>query len=112
MAHDRLQSDRTAVSVVALLRRGCCAAVPTETIESLVAGGRVVNLASGGTVYTEAEAERLAVMISGLLRVYMHAGDGRQGTVRYVPPADLLGVPALLGGAARGVGGGVRGGRR
>src|ERR1044072_9996672 len=100
MAHDRLQSDRTAVSVVALLRRGCCAAVPTETIESLVAGGRVVNLASGGTVYTEAEAERLAVMISGLLRVYMHAGDGRQVTVRYVRPGDLLGVPALIGGPA------------
>jgi CRP/FNR family transcriptional regulator, cyclic AMP receptor protein len=36
----------------------------------------------------------------GLLRVYMHASDGRQVTVRYVRTGDLLGVPALIGGPA------------
>src|SRR5215218_9625274 len=100
MGFDRPASDRTAMGVVGLLRRGCWAAVPTGTIESLIGGGRVVNFASGGTVYTEADAERVAVMIDGLLRVYMHAGDGRQVTVRYVRPGDLLGVPALIGGPA------------
>jgi CRP/FNR family cyclic AMP-dependent transcriptional regulator len=100
MAPDQSPRDRTAVGVVALLRRGCWAAVPTGTVESLMAGGRVVNFPSGGTVYTEADAERLAVMMHGLLRVYMHAGDGRQVTVRYVRPGDLLGVPALIGGPA------------
>jgi CRP/FNR family transcriptional regulator, cyclic AMP receptor protein len=100
MAQDRSRRDPTPVSVVALLRRGCWAAVPIETIESLMTGGRVVNLSSGGTVYTEADAERLAVMIHGLLRVYMHAGDGRQVTVRYVRSGDLLGGPALIGGPA------------
>ena len=100
MAPERSQSDRTAVSVVGLLRRGCWAAVPIGTIESLIAGGRVVDFPSGRTVYTEADAERLAVMMHGLLRVYMHAGDGRQVTVRYVRAGDLLGVPALIGGPA------------
>ena len=52
------------------------------------------------TVYTEADAERLAVVMLGLLRVYMHATDGRQVTVRYVRAGDLLGVPALVGGPA------------
>src|SRR3954447_17183245 len=98
MAQDRSRRDPTPVSVVALLRRGCWAAVSAGTIESLMTGGRVVNLSSGGTVYTEADAERLAVMIDGLLRVYMHAGDGRQVTVRYVRSGDLLGGPALIGG--------------
>jgi CRP/FNR family transcriptional regulator len=51
-------------------------------------------------MYSEADAERLAVMMRGLLRVYMHAGDGRQVTVRYVRVGDLLGVPALIGGPA------------
>lgn len=100
MAPDRLQMDTTAVSVVGLLRRGCWAAVPIETIESLTAGGRVIDFPSGRTVYTEADAERLAVMMRGLLRVYMHAGDGRQVTVRYVRAGDMLGVPALIGGPA------------
>src|SRR5262245_18883217 len=100
MEPDRSQSDRTAVSVVGLLRRGCWAAVPIATIESLIAGGRVVDFPSGRTVYTEADAERLAVIMRGLLRVYMHAGDGRQVTVRNVRAGDLLGAPALIGGPA------------
>jgi len=97
---DQSQSDRSAARVVGLLRRGCWAAVPVGTIESLLAGGRVVDFRTGSTVYTEADAERLAVMMGGLLRVYMHASDGRQVTVRYVRAGDLLGVPALVGGPA------------
>ena len=58
MAPDQSQSDRTAVGVVGLLRRGCWAAVPIGTIESLIDGGRVVDFPSGGTVYTEADAEQ------------------------------------------------------
>lgn len=100
MAREQPQSDQTAVNVVALLRRGRWAAVPAGTIESLVVGGAAVTFAAGGAVYAEADAERLAVMMRGLLRVYMHAGDGRQVTVRYVRPGELLGVPALVGGPA------------
>src|SRR4029079_16750422 len=100
MALDQSLSDRTAAGVVGLLRRGCWAAVPIGSIESLIAGGRVVDFPSGGTVYTEADAERLAIMMRGLLRVYMHAGDGRQVTVRYVRAGDLVGAPALIGGPA------------
>jgi CRP/FNR family transcriptional regulator len=51
-------------------------------------------------VYAEADAEALAVVMHGLLRVYMHTGDGRQVTVRYVRAGDLLGVPALIAGPA------------
>jgi CRP/FNR family transcriptional regulator len=100
MASDRMQSDRTVVHVVGLLRRGAWSAVPTAIVESLVASGRTFDFASGRTMYTEADAERLAIMLHGLLRVYMHAGDGRQVTVRYVRAGDLLGAPALIGGPA------------
>ena len=100
MAPDQSQRDRTAVGVVGLLRHGAWAAVPIGTIESLIAGGLVVNFPSGGTVYAEADAERLAIILRGLLRVYMHTGDGRQVTVRYVRAGDLLGVPALIAGPA------------
>jgi CRP-like cAMP-binding protein len=74
--------------------------LPIETIESLVDGGRVTESSAGQTVYAEAEAEGLALVLEGLLRVYMHASDGRQVTVRYVRAGDLLGVPALVGGPA------------
>ena len=41
--------------------------------------------------------------VFGLLRVYMHAADGRQVTVRYVRVADSLGVPAPGKGSAGGL---------
>jgi CRP/FNR family transcriptional regulator len=86
--------------IVALLRGGCWAALPFATVESLMAGGKVTSYPPGQTVYAEADAEGLAVIVEGPLRVYMHASDGRQVTVRYVRPGDLLGVPALVAGPA------------
>jgi CRP/FNR family transcriptional regulator len=100
MPPDRSQKDRAAADVVGLLRRGCWAAVPIGVVESLVDGGRLVDFTAGSAMYAEADAERLAVITRGLLRVYMHAGDGRQVTVRYVRAGDLLGGPALIGGPA------------
>ena len=88
------------VGVVELLRRGSWSSLPISTIESLIDGGSVTEFPAGHTVYAEAEAEGLALVLRGLLRVYMHAGDGRQVTVRYVRAGDLLGVPALVGGPA------------
>jgi CRP/FNR family cyclic AMP-dependent transcriptional regulator len=90
----------TMAGLVESLRRGCWAAVSNATIESLIDGGRLVELPSGHAVYAEADAIRLAVVVQGLLRVYMHTGDGRQVTVRYVRRGDLLGAPALIAGPA------------
>jgi CRP/FNR family transcriptional regulator len=95
----RRESPRTD-AIAALLRGGCWAALPIATIESLIVGGTNTAFAAGHTVYAESDAERLAVVVRGLLRVYMHASDGRQVTVRYVRAGDLLGVPALVGGPA------------
>jgi CRP-like cAMP-binding protein len=99
-APDQSHPELTRVGVNALLRRGCWASLAAATIESLTAGGRVIEFPTGHTVYAEADDERLAVLLLGLLRVYMHASDGRQVTVRYVRVGDLLGVPALVGGPA------------
>jgi CRP/FNR family transcriptional regulator len=74
--------------------------LPATTIESLIEGGRIGEFPAGFTVYSESDPEGLAVILDGLNRVYMHASDGRQVTVRYVRKGDLLGVPALIGGPA------------
>ena len=94
------RSELTRPRVVGLLRRGCWTSLPVETIDSLVEGGRITEFTAGHTVYAEADAVGLAVVLHGLLRVYMHASDGRQVTVRYVRAGDLLGVPAVVGGPA------------
>jgi CRP/FNR family transcriptional regulator, cyclic AMP receptor protein len=86
--------------VVNVLRRGCLASLPIPTIESLIVGGRTIEFSAGHTLYSESDAGRLAVLLQGLLRAYMHASDGRQVTVRYARRGDLLGAPALIGGPA------------
>jgi CRP/FNR family transcriptional regulator len=74
--------------------------LPIDTITSLIDGGRIGSIPAGRTVYAEADAAGLALIVDGLLRVHMHASDGRQVTVRYVRAGDLLGVPSLVGGPA------------
>jgi CRP/FNR family transcriptional regulator, cyclic AMP receptor protein len=86
--------------VIALLRSGSWAQLPIETIERLTIGGRLTDFPAGYNIYSEAAPEGVAVIVRGLLRVYMDASDGRQVTARYVRPGDLLGVPALVGGPA------------
>jgi CRP/FNR family transcriptional regulator len=85
---------------VTLLRAGAWASLPVETVELLAERGRLSEVAAGVIVYSEADAERFALIVRGLLRVYMHTSDGRQVTVRYVRAGGLLGAPALVGGPA------------
>ena len=100
MARPTGQRQSPQNAALSLLRHGCWASLPAETLEALSTGGTLVEFPPGHSVYSEADTARLAVMIRGLLRVYMHASDGRQVTVRYVRPGDLLGGPALVGGPA------------
>jgi len=90
----------TLAAVIGVLHGGCWATLSIETIASLTEGGRLIEFPATQTIYSEADTEALAVVMHGLLRVYMHASDGRQVTVRYVRAGDLLGVPALVGGPA------------
>jgi CRP/FNR family transcriptional regulator len=91
---------RTQQMAISLLRAGAWASLPTETVQLLTDGGELSDISAGTIVYAEADAERLGVIIRGLLRVYMHTSDGRQVTVRYVRAGGLLGAPALVGGPA------------
>lgn len=92
--------EPTKDDVVRLLRSGCWTSLSIEIVKSLVEGGKVAVLSAGHTVYAEADTGGLAAVLDGLLRVYMHASDGRQVTVRYARIGDLLGVPSLVGGPA------------
>lgn len=100
MRHLATGGERSQDFVVSLLRNGPWASLPTETVKLLAAGGSPSDVLASVTVYTEAEAARFAVVVRGLLRVYMLTSDGRQVTVRYVRAGGLLGAPALVGGPA------------
>jgi CRP/FNR family transcriptional regulator len=51
-------------------------------------------------LYREAEGVRAAIVVDGLVRVFLSSGDGRQATVRYARAHEALGLPMLVAGPA------------
>ena len=81
--------------------RGRCAvldALPEQALARVLSHGLELEVPRGGTLYREGGAPRCVLVRSGLIRVYMQSAAGRQVTVRYARPNDLLGVAAAVAG--------------
>ena len=51
---------------------------------------------AGTIVYQPRADPRAVLVVSGLVRVYLVSPEGRQVTVRYARPADVLGIAVLV----------------
>jgi CRP/FNR family cyclic AMP-dependent transcriptional regulator len=74
------------------------AALPPEVVEELLANGERFDYPGGIAVYRPGSPPRAALVIRGLLRVYLSSPEGRQVTVRYARESDVLGIAAVVGG--------------
>jgi CRP/FNR family transcriptional regulator, cyclic AMP receptor protein len=83
-----------------LLARSFLGTLPGQLLDELLASGDRADYPQGTTIYRDGEAPRTLLVLRGLLRVYMTSPEGRQVTVRYGRPADVLGVAVLVGGPA------------
>ena len=71
--------------------------LPDKTRARLSATGNLLRVPAGSTLHREGEeAAHLELVISGLLRVYVTALDGRTLTVRYCRPGSILGAVSLF----------------
>jgi CRP/FNR family transcriptional regulator len=82
------------------LARSFLAELPAEVISELRAGGERADYPAGTTVYQPGSEPRAALVVRGLLRVFLASLEGRQVTVRYARPGDVLGIAVLVGGPA------------
>jgi CRP/FNR family transcriptional regulator len=82
------------------LTRSFLAKLPAELLGKLREDGERADYPAGATVYRAGEEPRAALVVRGLLRVYLSSPGGRQVTVRYARPGDVLGVAVLVGGPA------------
>ena len=71
-----------------------------DLVESLLAGGMRSEYPAGLSFYRAGATPRTLLVVSGLVRVYMSSPEGRQVTVRYARPSDVLGIAVLVGGPA------------
>lgn len=87
-------------SFEAVVSRGPLSRFPRELVSEWLKAGVRLEAPAGSFIYQEHEHPRAGVVVDGLLRMFMTAPDGRQVTVRYARPGQLLGIPAVVGGPA------------
>jgi CRP/FNR family cyclic AMP-dependent transcriptional regulator len=94
------QPKPSATTIDEALTQSLLADFPPALRDTLTQTAIPVDLPVGTTLYYEDDEPRCGLVITGLIRVYMTAPEGRQITVRYARPGDLLGIAALVGGPA------------
>jgi CRP/FNR family transcriptional regulator len=82
------------------LARSFLAGLPTELTDQLLAEGERADFPAGTTVYRSGSRPQAALVVRGLIRVFLSSPEGRQVTIRYARPGDVLGIAVLVGGPA------------
>ena len=80
------------------LARSFLAGLPAELVGRLRAEGECADYPAGTTAYRAGDDPRAALVVRGLIRVFLSSPGGRQVTVRYARPGDMLGIAVLVGG--------------
>jgi CRP/FNR family transcriptional regulator, cyclic AMP receptor protein len=80
--------------------RSFLAQLPPELAGTLRDEGERVDYPAGTTVYRAGSEPQAALVVRGLIRVYLTSPGGRQVTVRYARAGDVLGIAVLVGGPA------------
>jgi CRP/FNR family cyclic AMP-dependent transcriptional regulator len=76
-------------ALAAIRRRGFLGSLPTDLAERIVSRAVMLRHAAASTPL---QAPGPAVVVSGMVRYFMTASDGRQLTIRYVGEGDLVGT--------------------
>ncbi len=82
------------------LARSFLTQLPADLVDRLREAGERADYPAGTTVYRAGADPQAAVVVRGLIRVFLSSPEGRQVTVRYARPGDVLGIAVLVGGPA------------
>jgi CRP-like cAMP-binding protein len=75
------------------------ATFPPHVTQALLADARETTVDAGAVFYRGAEHVDMAILAliaDGLVRTYIRADCGRQVTIRYAWPGDVVGLPAIV----------------
>lgn len=95
-----LETSSSGEAIREALERSVFASFQAQHMNRLLADAIDVSLPAGSTLYREEDQPRCALVISGLIRVFMTSPIGREVTVRYARSGDVLGIAATVGGPA------------
>jgi CRP-like cAMP-binding protein len=76
-----------------------------EDLRRLAAIGREVILPESSVLFEQGEeSDGLYIVVSGIIRIYLTAGDGREATISLLEEGEMIGEIALLDGLPRSAG--------
>jgi CRP/FNR family cyclic AMP-dependent transcriptional regulator len=90
MSRDQDQAVTDALAASSL--RG----LPREVVDRLTEGSLLRKVAAGTTTHREGDLAFVELVVSGLIRGYVIANDGRTMTIRYCRPGALMGTATLF----------------
>jgi CRP/FNR family transcriptional regulator, cyclic AMP receptor protein len=94
-----VQPDASDLAALSALRESFLSVLPPDNLEKLSVDAIRLDVPAGGVFYREGDSPRLALVLGGLIRVYLTSPEGRQATVRYARRGEVLGAPLVVGGA-------------
>src|SRR5262249_61769282 len=74
------------------------AGLPPEVRDGRRCEGERADCPAGTTLYRAGDDPQAALVVRGLIRVFLTSAEARQVTVRYARPGDVLGIAVLVGG--------------
>jgi CRP/FNR family transcriptional regulator, cyclic AMP receptor protein len=72
--------------------------LPREPVEALFAEGKLAEVPAGLLISEDQARGQVALVLSGLFRLFARAKTGRQVTVSYAREGDMIGVTSALAG--------------
>lgn len=81
--------------VAAAVARSRFARLPPAIVEELLEDAVIIDVSPGGVWSRQGHESLASMMVSGLMRAFHTSADGRQVTVRYARPGELLGIATL-----------------
>jgi CRP/FNR family transcriptional regulator, cyclic AMP receptor protein len=74
------------------------AALSPAARDRLMSDAIRLDIPAGAVAYRDWDTPRTALVVEGLLRVYLQSSHGRQTTLRYARAGDVIGAPVAVGG--------------
>lgn len=90
--------DEFSLQVKQTLAKSTLAELPPALIDQLLADSQLIDLPRNTQIYRAEDYPRCALIVSGVIRMYISSPDGRQVTVRYARSSELIGLAAIVGG--------------
>ena len=71
--------------------------IPSKSREQLLLGSTTIHYRAGTIAFQPGDADRADLLETGFARIYLSSPDGRQTTIRYVHPGELMGALLVMG---------------